>query len=127
MELQPRLLMALAALSGLMAVAAGAFGAHGVADPDAKAWLQTGGHYQLAHALAVFACILVWRQGASAALVPAWLFLAGGLIFSATLYLMAVGGPRWLGAVTPIGGVLMIAGWAVLAWAALFGTRGTLV
>jgi uncharacterized membrane protein YgdD (TMEM256/DUF423 family) len=127
MELQPRLVMALAALSGLMAVAAGAFGAHGVSDPQAKAWLQTGGHYQLAHALAVFACILVWRHGASSALVSAWLFLAGALVFSGTLYLMGLGGPRWLGAITPIGGVLMIVGWLVLAWSAFFGTRGTLV
>ena len=127
MELQARLLMALAALSGLMAVAFGAFGAHGVSDPQAKAWLQTGAHYQIVHALAAFAAIMVWRIGAGAGLAAGWLFLAGGFVFAVTLYLMGLGGPRWLGAVTPVGGALMIAGWAVLAWAALFGTRGTLV
>lgn len=127
MELQARLLMALAALSGLMAVAFGAFGAHGVADAQAKAWLQTGAHYQIVHALAAFVAVTVWRMGAGSALLPGWLFLAGGLVFALTLYLMGLGGPRWLGAVTPVGGVLMIVGWAVLAWSAFFGARGTLV
>lgn len=127
MELQARIWTVLASLSGLMAVAAGAFGAHGVSDPQAKAWLQTGAQYQLAHALAVFACFVLWRLGASSAQIAAWLFLAGGLIFSGTLYLMALGGPRILGAVTPVGGVLLILGWAVLAWAAAFGARSTLV
>ena len=60
-------------------------------------------------------------------LTAGWLFLAGALVFAATLYAMGLGGPRWLGAVTPVGGVLMIAGWAALAWAAFFGARGTLV
>jgi uncharacterized membrane protein YgdD (TMEM256/DUF423 family) len=126
MTMQARIMLALAALSGLMAVAAGAFGAHGVADPQARGWLETGGHYQLVHALAVFAAFVLWRQGARDARLAAWLFLAGGFIFSGTLYLMAAGAPRWLGAVTPVGGVLMIAGWALLAWAALMGARNTL-
>lgn len=127
MELQPRLWMVLAALWGAMAVAAGAFGAHGVSDPQAKGWLQTGAHYQLAHALAVFACVMLWRLGGASAAVAAWLFLAGGLIFAGSLYLMALGAPRWLGAVTPIGGVLLILGWAALGWTALVGARSTLV
>ena len=127
MELQARIWTVLASLSGLMAVAAGAFGAHGVSDPQAKAWLQTGAQYQLAHALAVFACFALWRLGAGSAQIAAWLFLAGGLIFSGTLYLMALGGPRSLGAVTPIGGVLLLLGWGVLAWAAAVGARSTLV
>jgi uncharacterized membrane protein YgdD (TMEM256/DUF423 family) len=127
MEPQPRIWLALASLSGLMAVAAGAFGAHGVADPQAKAWLQTGAHYQLTHALAVFACFILWRMGAGAAQAAAWMFLAGGFIFAGTLYLMAFGAPRWLGAVTPIGGGLMILAWALLAYAALAGAKTTLV
>lgn len=127
MELQARVWMALAALSGLIAVAAGAFGAHGVSDPEAKAWLQTGAHYQLTHALAVFACFVLWRMGAGSAQLAAWMFLAGGFIFSGTLYLMAFGAPRWLGAVTPVGGVLMILAWAMLAYAAFTGARTTLV
>jgi uncharacterized membrane protein YgdD (TMEM256/DUF423 family) len=83
-----------------------------------------GGHYQLMHALAVFACYLAWRLlQAPAAGIAAWLFLIGGLIFSGSLYLMAFGGPRMLGAVTPIGGVLLLAGWAFLAWACFAGTK----
>ena len=115
----------LAALWGLMAVAAGAFGAHAAPDPQAKAWLQTGAHYQLTHALAVFACLAVQRAyaGAPAAGVAAWLFLAGGLVFAGSLYLMAATGARALGAVTPIGGLLLLAGWATLAWAAFTGSR----
>ncbi len=123
MEFQVRAWMALAPLSGLMAVAAGAFGAHGVSDPQAKAWLQTGAQYQMIHALAVFACLMVWRLGMGAAQIAAWMFLAGGFIFAGTLYLMAFGAPRWFGAITPIGGLLMILGWAALAWAILMGAR----
>src|SRR5581483_9733158 len=115
------------ALSGLMAVAAGAFGAHGVGEAQAKAWLQTGAQYQMIHALAAFACFSLWRIGAGSAQLAAWLFLAGALVFAGTLYLMALGGPRMLGAVTPIGGALMIAGWAVLAWSAFVGAGSTLV
>lgn len=124
MDLQPRLWTTLAALWGFIAVAAGAFGAHGVADPKAKEWLHTGAQYQLAHALAVFACFAVWRLYGGAAGVAAWLFLAGSAIFAGTLYAMALGAPRILGAVTPIGGLLLLAGWAVLAWAAFASGRG---
>ena len=122
--MEPRVWLTLASLSGLIAVAAGAFGAHGVTDPKAKAWLETGGHYQLMHALAVFACFVAWRVlQAPAAGLAAWLFLAGALIFSGSLYLMAIGGPRVLGAVTPVGGVLLLAGWAFLAWACFAGAK----
>lgn len=103
------LLLVLAALSGAMAVAAGAFGAHG-ASGDAADWLKTGAHYQLVHAVAALVAAQLGARG------PGWLFVAGGAIFSGTLYLMAIGLPRWLGAITPIGGVLLIAGWIWLAW-----------
>ena len=73
-----RLLLALAGLSGFLAVCAGAFGAHGVSEPSAKALLQTGGHYQLLHAVAALACWLVARQGFPKAMLSAWLFLGGG-------------------------------------------------
>ena len=99
----------LAALSGALAVAAGAFGAHG-AEGKAAEWLRTGGLYQLVHAVAALAALRLDARG------PAWLFVAGGAIFAGTLYLMALGAPRWLGAVTPIGGALLIAGWLWLAW-----------
>ena len=99
----------LAALSGAMAVAAGAFGAH-AAHGDAAEWLKTGGHYQLIHAVAA---LVAWKLDARG---PAWCFVAGGALFAGTLYLMALGLPRWLGAITPIGGVLLIGGWLWLAW-----------
>jgi len=111
------LALGLAAVLGFIAVAAGAFGAHGVSDPKAKAWLQTGGEYGLIHALATIAAVGLASAGARRAGVAAWLFLAGGAIFSGSLYLMAVSGRLWLGAVTPIGGLSLLAGWAVLAWA----------
>lgn len=107
-------LMMLAALSGALAVGAGAFGAHG-ASGQAVEWLRTGGQYQLIHAVAAIAALRLRSRG------PAWLFVAGGALFAGTLYLMALGAPRWLGAITPIGGTLLIAGWLWLAWIA---TRG---
>ncbi|WP_326524683.1 DUF423 domain-containing protein [Sphingomonas sp.] len=98
-----------AALSGALAVAAGAFGAHG-AEGKAAEWLRTGATYQLIHVLAAFVAL---NQGARGA---AWCFVAGAGLFAITLYAMAVGAPRWLGAVTPLGGAAMIAGWLWLAW-----------
>ncbi len=103
-----RRLFALAALSAALAVAAGAFGAHG-ASGRAVEWLRTGGQYELTHAIGA---MLALQQRARAA---AALLLAGSLLFAATLYAMALGGPLWLGAVTPLGGLGMIAGWLLLA------------
>lgn len=100
---------ALAALSGAMAVAAGAFGAHGATGKAAE-WLRTGALYQMVHAAAALA-VAGLPRGRAAAL----LMLLGALVFSGTLYAMAFGAPRWLGAVTPLGGVGMIAGWLLLA------------
>ena len=103
-----RSVMVAAALSAALAIAAGAFGAHGAASPEAAEWLSTGGMYQLVHGVAAVAL---------AARFPrcAWALLAGAALFAATLYAMALGAPRWLGAVTPIGGVLMIGGWLGVA------------
>lgn len=106
--------MVLAALSGAMAAGAGAFGAHG-ASGEAQEWLKTGGQYQLIHAVAALVAMRIDARG------PAWLFVAGGLVFAGSLYLMALGAPRWFGAITPIGGVLLIAGWLWLGW---IGARG---
>ncbi|USU05840.1 DUF423 domain-containing protein [Sphingomonadaceae bacterium OTU29LAMAA1] len=99
----------LAALSGAIAVAAGAFGAHGASGPAVE-WLKTGGQYQLIHAVVALVALRMEARG------PASLFVIGGAIFAVTLYLMALGAPRWLGAVTPIGGLLLIGGWLWLAW-----------
>ncbi len=98
----------LAPITAALAIGAGAFGAHG-ADGPAAEWLKTGSAYQLVHAVAV---IVLAKQAPG----PAWTLLAGATIFAVTLYAMALGAPRWLGAITPIGGVLLIAGWLWLAW-----------
>jgi uncharacterized membrane protein YgdD (TMEM256/DUF423 family) len=109
----------LAALSGGVSVAVGAFAAHGIGDPIAKDWLRTGASYEMSHALAVFACLfLVGLHAGRARLAPAF-FLAGSALFSGSLYAMALGAPRWLGAVTPVGGLMFMIGWGVLAWAML--------
>jgi len=125
MNAQTRLWLILAALNGLVAVAAGAFGAHGVADLKAKDWLRTGAEYQLVHALAVFACFVVWKAGASAAGVAAWLFLVGAALFSGSLYLMALTTQRWMVLATPLGGLFLLVGWATLAWAIFTGARSS--
>jgi len=99
----------LAALSAALAIAAGAFGAHRFTGKEAE-WLRTGGLYQLVHAVAVLALVRVAAPGAL------WTLLGGATLFAGTLYAMAFGAPRWLGAVTPIGGAAMIVGWVWLAW-----------
>lgn len=99
---------AFAAVMAAVAIAAGAFGAHG-AEGQAAEWLKTGSSYHLVHSVAVLLL-------AKTAPGPANLLLLGATIFAGTLYLMAVGLPRWLGAITPIGGALMIVGWLWLAW-----------
>lgn len=114
------------ALSGLVAVAAGAFGAHGLKArlaPDLLAVFETGARYQMYHALAlVLVGVLALRvspdaQGLSSLKWAGGLFLAGTLLFSGSLYVLALSGQRWLGAVTPLGGLCFLAGWLALAWA----------
>ena len=100
--------MIFAALSAAMAIAAGAFGAHS-ANGAAIDWLKTGGFYQLIHALAALALVQRFRGAAIALLI-------GSLIFAGSLYAMALGAPRWFGAITPIGGLLMIGGWLACAY-----------
>lgn len=98
-----------AALSAALAIAAGAFGAHGAPSPQAAEWLKTGGLYQLIHAVAAIALIQIARG-------PAIAMLIGGAIFAGTLYFLALGGPRWLGAITPIGGSALIISWLWTSW-----------
>ncbi|HEX8194506.1 MAG TPA: DUF423 domain-containing protein [Allosphingosinicella sp.] len=108
-----------AILAGL-GVALGAFGAHGLKatlGPAELGWWQTAVQYQMWHALALVALGLSPLRARAAA----WLFALGILFFAGSLYLMALTGLRALGAVTPIGGLLMILGWAALALAALKG------
>jgi len=105
---RPDRLVQLAALSGAIAVVAGAFGAHGVVGKPAE-WLKTGGEYQLIHAVAALVAAHVLQ-----ARLAAWLMLGGAALFAATLYAMALGAPTILGAVTPLGGLGMIVGWLAL-------------
>lgn len=105
----------------LTAVAAGAFGAHALrarlAEDMLAVW-ETAARYQTYHALALLGVALAsarWPAGQWSA--AGWLFTAGIVVFSGSLYLLALTGVRWLGAVTPIGGACFLAGWAVLAWA----------
>jgi len=103
------------ALLGAIAVALGAFGAHGLKprlDAQALDWWTTAVAYQMWHGLAVLGLGLSsWRKAG----LPALTMTAGALVFAGTLYAMALGAPRWLGAVTPIGGVLMILAWLLVA------------
>ncbi|MFZ5720216.1 MAG: DUF423 domain-containing protein [Pseudomonadota bacterium] len=110
--------MTLAAVGGFVAVAIGAFAAHGVHDLRAREWLRTGATYGFMHTMATFACATFINIGAHRARHAPAFFLSGVVVFTGSLYAMALGAPRWLGAITPIGGILFLIGWAVLAWAA---------
>ena len=110
--------MTLAAIGGFVAVAVGAFAAHGVTDPRAQELLRTGAMYGFMHTMATFACATFMQVGAKRARFAPGFFLSGVLLFSGSLYAMAFGAPRWIGMVTPIGGLLFLAGWLTLAWAA---------
>jgi uncharacterized membrane protein YgdD (TMEM256/DUF423 family) len=111
-----RLLFPLGALMAAIAVAAGAFGAHGLRgrlSPEMLAIFETGARYQMYHALGM---LIAARAGSAGA---GWLFLAGIVLFSGSLYALGLSDVRWLGAITPLGGVCFIAGWLVLAWSSL--------
>ena len=107
--------LTLAALNAFLAIAMGAFAAHGISDPKAAEWLRTGAQYAFWHTMATFASAAFMGMGAPRARFAPAFFLTGSVIFSGSLYAMAFGAPRWLGAITPIGGVLFLIGWAWLA------------
>lgn len=117
--------MLLGATNAFLAVAAGAFGAHGLRDrlsDDLLAVYQTGAQYHMTHSLAL---VLVGAMGGWLAprsgRVCGWLFFAGIVLFAGTLYALAMTGARWLGAVTPLGGVCFLSGWVALFVAAYGG------
>lgn len=115
----PALFGALGAVFGFLGVAAGAFGAHALRDtlpPDRLQVFETGARYQLIHALALIAVALALDRAASGALTAAgWLFVLGQVIFAGSLYALALSGVRLWGAVTPLGGLCYLAGWALFA------------
>jgi uncharacterized membrane protein YgdD (TMEM256/DUF423 family) len=120
-----RLLFGIGAVLGFLGVAAGAFGAHAIrarVSPQRLDNWKTAADYQLWHALATVAAAIIavrWESGAAAA--AGWCFIAGVVLFSGSLYALALTDRRRLGAITPIGGVLFLAGWALLVVAATGG------
>lgn len=107
----------MAAINMAIAVALGAFGAHGlknIANAEQLAWWHTATLYLLVHAVGLLLVGLLIRLN-YATQTSAWLLQIGVIIFAGSLYAMTLGAPRWFGAITPIGGVLMIAGWLWLA------------
>lgn len=117
-----RLFFLLGSLSGLLAVALGAFAAHGLKarlTPDLLAVFETGVRYQMYHAFALLAVAWAQTRWPGAVLTAGgWLFVGGTVVFSGSLYALSLSGVRWLGAITPFGGFALLGGWLCLAWAA---------
>jgi uncharacterized membrane protein YgdD (TMEM256/DUF423 family) len=117
-----RVFFGMGAVLGAIGVAAGAFGAHALRSrlaPDMLAVFETGVRYHLMHALALLAVGWAAARWPSPAVTAAgWLFVAGILLFSGSLYALALSGVRAIGLVTPVGGLAFILGWIALAWAA---------
>jgi uncharacterized membrane protein YgdD (TMEM256/DUF423 family) len=115
-----RVFLVAGAISAGLAVGLGAFAAHGLRGrltPELLTTFETGARYHMYHALALL--VVAWasaRWPAGSISAAGWLFLAGTLLFSGSLYLLAVTGHRWLGAITPVGGAAFVAGWLALAW-----------
>jgi uncharacterized membrane protein YgdD (TMEM256/DUF423 family) len=112
--------LGIGALSACMAVAAGAFGAHSLRDvvtAERLAVWETAARYQMYHALGLLiVAYLASQKTAGPAKVGGWLFVAGTVLFSGSLYALTLTGITILGAITPIGGLAFIAGWLLLAW-----------
>jgi uncharacterized membrane protein YgdD (TMEM256/DUF423 family) len=116
-----RIFFVLGALSAFIGVAAGAFGAHGLKGRISVEMLsifEVGVRYQMYHAFALIAAAWVQSKWPSSLVKSGgWLFVIGTVLFSGSLYLLSVSGMRWIGAITPLGGLAFLAGWVCLAWA----------
>jgi uncharacterized membrane protein YgdD (TMEM256/DUF423 family) len=118
-----RVFFGLGAVSAMLAVGAGAFGAHALRariSPEHLAIFETGARYQIYHALALLAVAwAVSRWPGSLPVFAGWLFVLGSILFSGSLYILALTGTRWWGAVTPIGGLAFLGGWVCLVLTAV--------
>jgi len=115
-----RTFLVIGALAALAGVALGAFAAHGLRgrlDPQMLANFETGVRYQMYHALALLGVAAMADRLPSLS-AAGWCFLAGIVVFSGSLYVLSTTGMRWLGAITPLGGLAFLAGWALVVWAA---------
>jgi uncharacterized membrane protein YgdD (TMEM256/DUF423 family) len=116
-----RLFFLLGTLSAFIAVATGAFGAHGLKgrlSPDLLSTFEVGVRYQMYHAFALF--VVAWAQTrwpGTLVTTSGWLFVVGTLLFSGSLYFLSLTGMKWLGAITPFGGLAFLGGWLCLAYA----------
>ncbi len=115
-----RLFFSLGSISGALAVILGAFGAHALSarlTANLLDTFETGVRYEMYHALALLAvAFAISRYGSSGLLTASgWLFIIGTVLFSGSLYILSLTGVRWLGAITPFGGLAFIAGWLCLA------------
>ena len=117
-----RVFFAIGAVTALIGVAAGAFGAHGLKnrlDPEMLSVFEVAVRYQMYHAFGLIAVAWAYTRWPVAAVTASgWLFIAGTLLFSGSLYVMSLTGLRWLGAITPLGGLAFLLGWACLTWGA---------
>ena len=114
-------LAALGAINALIAVAGGAFGAHALKDRlDARSLeiFETAARYQMYHALGMLAAAWLATRGLTLAATGGWIMQAGIVVFSGSLYALSLSGEKWLGAITPLGGLAMMVGWLLLAIAA---------
>ncbi len=123
------LFLSLAAISGFLAVSIGAFGAHGlesVLSTDSMRTYQTGVQYHFYHTLALFGVGLLAMQIEPGRLlsIAGWAFVVGILLFSGSLYILSISGIRWLGAITPLGGLAFLVGWGCLFWLAITSRPG---
>lgn len=113
--------LGIAAVYGALAVIAGAFGAHGLRErvaPDQLAAWNTAAEYQLVHSAVLLGLALYGSSSGKSVDLPAWLFAGGVLLFSGSIYALVLTPVRWLGPITPLGGLLMIAAWFSLLWSA---------